>query len=282
MKKRGLFLCATAALGCGSAAAYTIDDTGAQAYWGADARTYGDIIGSGALFEIYGADVSMSGSVITVDIHTNLAGRADEGLFAGYTNTLHGEGRGIGFGDLFFASDWQPFGIPDHYADDDHATGTNWSYGFSIDDNNRWTDTGGTGTLYALTGSNAADALLTGDFMSGAIYRDGQEVAVDRDSATTVSTGVGGTFSVTPDTAQSQGGILSFSVDIGGTSLWLPGELNEIAIHWAMSCGNDTVEGSTFFRAPPPNVGVPEPASLGLALLGLAGAAGARLRDRPR
>ena len=129
----------------GGAAAYPIDDT----YYGGTDHGYGDIIG-GPLFDVQGASITRSGSQLSVNIFTNFAGHADEFLFPQYTNRaaskLNGVSMGIGYGDLFLASAWTPFGNDAYHLHDNHATGTHWTYGFSID-GNRWTDTGGSGTL---------------------------------------------------------------------------------------------------------------------------------------
>ncbi len=265
-----LAVCVLAAISYGStAAANFISDT----YHGGNGHGYGDVIGNTALFQIAGAEISLNGSVMTVDIFTNLAGRADEGLFAAYTNTPFGQGRGIGYGDVFLADHWSPFGTGP-YANDNHANGTLWQYGFSID-GDRWSDAGGTGTLYRLNGqSNNANALLTDDFMSGAIFRNGQEVAVDR--AADVTAVATGSWSVTPGPLGT--GRISYTFDIVGTSLWDPRGSMDFGLHWAMGCGNDTIEGETSFDRPPPGATtVAEPVTAALMLAGLAGL-GARRR----
>lgn len=227
-----------------------IEDT----YYGGDDHGYADVIGNPAKFEIFRAELSQVGNILTVNIFTNFAGRGDDGLFAGYTHN----GLGIGYGDLFLASAWNPYGDAP-YLGDDHETGTVWEYGFSLDD--RWSATGGDGTLYALSGSNDDSALLSDDFMSGAIYRNGQEVAVDLSDAAANfrSQLAGGSWSVEADH-------LSFAIDLSGSELSLA---NGIALHWDMSCGNEVIEGYAE---------VPEPGSLALLTLGFIGAGVARRR----
>ena len=244
-----------------SVAAFPINDT----YYGGNDHHYGDIIG-GPVFNVLGASVKRSGTLLTVNIFTNLAGHADEFLYPQLTNRpaskINGRAMGIGYGDLFLATQWMPFGNDPHHLQDNNVTGTHWSYGFSID-GDRWTDAGGAGTLYALTGAtNDANALLSSDFLSGGVFRDGQEVGVDRASRTVVAVAKG-SWSVNTDPGNRH---LSFNVDVAGTALALS---PNIALHWAMSCANDTIEGVQF---------VPEPGTLALMLPAL-WALGRRRKD---
>ena len=233
----------------GNAVAYPINDT----YYGGLDHGYGDVVG-GPEFDVQGASIARSGTQLTVNIFTNLAGLADEFLYPQFTNRapskINGLSMGIGYGDLFLASAWAPFGNDAHHLNDNNVTGTHWTYGFSID-GNRWTDAGGTGTFYALTGAtNDANALLSNDFLSGATFRDGQEVGVDRASSTVQAIGTGRwSVDTTPGSQH-----LSFMFDIGNTAL---ANSPDIALHWAMSCANDTIEGEQY---------VPEPGTLALML----------------
>jgi hypothetical protein len=233
----------------GMANAYPINDT----YYGGTDHGYGDIIG-GAEFDVNGASITRTGTQVTVNIFTNLAGHADEFLFPAYTqrapSILNGRSMGIGYGDVFLASAWTPFGNDAHHLNDNNLTGTHWTYGFAID-GDRWTDAGGSGTFYALTGaSNDANALLSNDFLSGAIFRDGQEVGVDRASSTVHALGHGSwSVDTTPGSAH-----LKFIFDVANTEL---ATSQDIALHWAMSCANDTIEGQQY---------VPEPGTLALML----------------
>ncbi|MCB1749471.1 MAG: PEP-CTERM sorting domain-containing protein [Gammaproteobacteria bacterium] len=255
----------------------------ADGYHGSNGHGYNDVISSAAqynLFNIDRAEMSLAGSVLTVDIFTGFAGAGDQNLYSGYTNKtaskINGISQGIGYGDLFLASSWSPYGTAP-YNGDDNSNGTVWEYGLSFDVS-RWSDGPSTVSLYSLSGTNDQNTLLSQDFMSGATYRNGQEVAVDRASNTVSDTGIDGTFSVV------DGSKVTFTVDLAGTSLWnnwnpLPGAINSLALHWAMSCANDVIEGeASFTNPPPPNTSVPEPAALGLTMLGLAGAARRRRR----
>lgn len=227
-------------------------------YWGADDHNWEDVIGNPDYFNIESANVSRIGNQLHVDIFTNFAGRGDDGLFTGLTG-----GKGIGYGDLFLSVEWNPIGdSSDQYISDNHSNGTNWTYGFALD--NRWWDgTGiGAGTLYSLTGTNAQDALLSQDFLTGGTYRGGQEVAVNTTSTTTV-VGNSGTWSIDETNKK-----ISFWIDATGTAL---ASSDGVALHWGMTCANDTIEGYA---------SVPEPTTLALLGAGLLAIPFARRRKR--
>ena len=221
-----------------------------DSYYGGDDHNYNDVIGSNNYFDVISAELTRNNNILTVNIHTNFAGRSDEGLFSGYTYN----GNGIGYGDLFLSTNWSPYGSAP-YLQDDSSNGTIWEYGLSLD--NRYSDGPGIATLYQLnSGDNDANALLSEDFMSGAIYRNGQEVAVDTNSNVTA---VSSQNLWTVDTVND---IISFNIDITGTAL---ASSSAIGFHWGMTCANDVIEGLHEFD-------VPEPASMSLLALGLLGA----------
>ncbi|MGZ3254040.1 MAG: PEP-CTERM sorting domain-containing protein [Burkholderiaceae bacterium] len=236
-----------------SAQAGVINDT----YWGADGHGYGDVIGD-STFDISSANVSRVGNILTIKINTNFAGHAGIDTWA--------ETNGIGYSDLFLASTWNPFGTDANHTNDNASNGTHWSYGLSL--NNRWSNTGGTFTLYQLNGANNTDnALLSQDFLSCGLgtqcyYRNGQEVAVKTTSSTVQNTGVNGTWTVAADSS------ITFTLDVSNTAL---SQYANLALHWGETCGNDVIEGVTQ---------VPEPATIALLFLGLAGFAVARRRKQ--
>lgn len=222
-------------MGSLSSHAVTIIDT----YIGGDDHHHGDVIGNVANFDTLSMDVSLSGSLLTVSINTNFAGQGDNGLFSGVTR-----GMGIGYGDLFLSSSWTPHGSAP-YMDDNASTGTVWSYGFSID--NHWMNENdaGSGTLYSLnSGDNNADIHMSEDFLTGATYRNGQEVAVDTVNGNVTALN-NGTWDI--DVANNR---VNFQLDLSVTSLLLPG--SDIVLHWGPSCGNDVIEGVGVSAVPVP------------------------------
>lgn len=231
---------------CGAASAGTIVDTGATAYWGGTDHGYGDVIGS-SMYDILGADMQLNSGWLTIKVNTNFAGHAGADTWAAT--------KGIGYGDLFLANAWNVAGTDAHKTGDNAKTGTKWNYGLNLD--NRWSNTGGTFTLFQLNGaSNADDTLNSEKFMSCALgkncyFRDGQAVAVKTNSTTVKNTGLTGTWKVTA------GSDLLFVIDVRGTALANAGEL---AMHWGETCQNDVIEGV---------VDVPEPSGIALAGLGL-------------
>ena len=214
-----------------------------------------DVIGHAAEFDIISMDAHRVGDRLRVVVNTNFAGQS--GHYAAYTKN----GKGIGYGDLFLADAWQPFGVGPGYLLDTATTGTHWRYGFALNDSvaasDRYHDAGGTGFLYALNGAtNDADDLISDDFIKNAIWRNNQVVAVDLAAPTIQRLGAG-TWAV-----DAGAHTVSFDIDLTGTTLL---DDNTLALHWAMLCANDVIEGRVSVPVPErqiTSVPAPETASL--------------------
>lgn len=248
------FLGAIALFAAMQARAGGISDTGVNAYWGSDSHGYGDVIG-GSTYDIQGATITRVGNVLTIAIATSFAGHAgiDPGMAPG----------GIGYGDVFLAQTWNPYGTDAHHEKDNDNNGTLWSYGFALD--NRYSNTGGTFKLYQLNGkTNDANVIDSEKFMSCALgsacyYRDGQATAVKTSNNPNVAyTGMTGSWTVT---ANQQ---LKFTINLASTSDLL--KYTSLAMHWGETCQNDVIEGQVSMVPLP---GALPLTGLGLVLLGL-------------
>jgi hypothetical protein len=226
-----------------------ISDTGVNAYWGSDSHGYGDVIG-GSTYDIQGATISRVGNVLTIAIATSFAGHAgmDSNIVPG----------GIGYGDLFLAQTWNPYGSDANHVKDNDNNGTLWSYGFALDD--RFSNSGGSFKLYRLNGkTNDANVLDSDYFMncyrgSNCVYRNGQATAVNTKSNPNVAyTGMTGNWTVTANKE------LKFTITLASSSDLL--KYSSLAMHWGETCQNDVIEGQVSL--------VPVPGALPLTGLGL-------------
>lgn len=238
----------------GTASAAPIQSTVQDIYHGGDdPKDYGDVISAtnDDRFNIDKMVVEQNGSAFTFQIYTNLVGNTD--AFNGVSESNLTGGTGVGYGDLFLTgSAWDPYGSAP-YGTDNALNGTGWTHALMLD--NQHGDIGDSGSLglVELTGaSNADNAILSQDLMTGGYYRQNQEVLVADNSYNVLAAGEWEVFN----------DYLQMTIDFNGTSLM---DTNSLAFHWTMYCGNDVIEGEIEVAS------VPEPGLLTLLGGGFAG-----------
>ena len=210
-------------------------------YWGGNDHNYGDSIGGG-VFNITSAAVSRpSPGNLKIIINTAYAGAAGT--------------EGTGYGALFItpgANAWHPNESAPNYANDVYVAGE-WKYAFIIPAVPNTSS--GTGSLYRTVDGTVQLANVSGNPISypdpgnsGWIFRNGQAVQFTPDQqAAQVAAGI---WSV-------GNGTLTFDINDNG----LLGDA--FALSWAMTCGNDVIQGQIN--------AVPEPSTWAMMILGFAG-----------
>lgn len=234
---------------------FTIEDN----YWGANDHGFGDVISGSSetarnLFNIRGMDVAFGGGFMDVKVYT--------GFFQGASG-----GFGTLYGDLFISTDgWRPFGsVDDHYALDDSTNGEKWEFVFDTDENKLFG-----GNFSIVLSQNAPPG------NNGYIIRNRQEVYRKDDGSGTSYSGDGSYVDLNKvatglfDNAHIPDPFPYLEYHISLESLGLQGG-ETIGLKWGMSCANDTIEGAVAVPAP-------EPGTMVLLGLGLAGLAWARRR----
>jgi hypothetical protein len=204
-----------------------------------------DVIGNVDHFGVDSLVVDFSGSVLTVDIVSTYFDNVGQLMTE--------------MGDLFISNDgWNPYGVAP-YTQDNSANGESWEYALVLDnhgeaysgDNAGHNMVGESGEidLYEIT-----DPGLIQNTNASGIYRAGQEHQLDASNLDSLATG---SWAILDGVGNLD--ILRLTINLSGTSLAGTGDWG---FHWAMSCGNDTIEGGAT---------VPEPATAALLGLGLLG-----------
>lgn len=213
------------------AAAYTIDDNGADQFVGANQNVALadnlDVYGDANIYDVFGMDVSSDINNLYVSVYTN------------FNPSL----SSFDYGDLFISTDgWNPLGSAP-YKEDGFGDGETWEYAVDVSSRSN-----GLADVVDISLSNGFDVT------SGLSSRIFQEVTVDRSGQDKV--GDAGLGIVT-------NGLTTLSFQIALADLGL-NALNpqEIGLRWSMTCANDITEGAYT---------VPEPGTLALLGLGLIG-----------
>jgi hypothetical protein len=249
-------LAAAAILALGATAAHAGPVTVQDNYYGG-LNTYNgaDVIGPTSVFDIKDAvfqRIGPGGNTLQVTIDTN---------YAGVPGTPAADGTG--YGALFITpglNAWNPTG-PAPYANDVYTPGE-WTYAFDIPEN-PGAATSGTGSLYTVSSGSVVMSNVFGNTITypfpgnpGYYFRQGQ--AVQFTPGQNALSLAGGGWQVNP-------GQLVLTIDDNH----LLGD--NFAFSWAMTCGNDVIQGQVG--------GVPEPATWTILIMGF-GALGAALRRR--
>lgn len=213
----------------------------------------------GSKYDVYSMEVDRSDAgILTVKINTK---------FVDYNN------QNYVFGDLFMSTTgWDPTGnAADGYQDDNaFTTGTKWDYAYDLNGARHMTGNNtdnSSARLVELNDYNLNNANDADNFKYGSSRGNDEHFYRLRSSSAVASTIGGG--SVQTSTTNNY---LKFVFDVSGTDL---ATAEQIAFHWTMSCANDIIEGTVDFASK-----VPEPAALGLLLIGLTGVGFARRRKQ--
>ncbi|MCO8122045.1 PEP-CTERM sorting domain-containing protein [Stieleria sp. TO1_6] len=251
-------------------------------YYGHNGHGHGDVVAANNdhRFDIHSSRVQVFDDALEFTIVTN---------FAATPTALNAR-----LGDLFFSVDgWDPNGTPaDNYLFDNAATGTTWTHAITLNgtpnSNGSALPASGDGALYDLRGLDSTaynSAILTSTevWTSGGTIRDGQEVRLDtngltslNDLTTTANWALG---QVDVDGVMKDALMIVLNGDIFAKLGLSSSSSFDLAYHWAMTCGNDTVESELRYEAPLGDPGtVPEPATAAIFALGMLGAGLVRRR----
>lgn len=242
----------------------------------------GDVKGDKSIYNIKKLKVSRVGTQLTVDVFTNFVG--------------HNADYGIVFGDLFMSTNATPLDSPwKPNSENDTWGNTDWNYAYTIQDwtngnGGKWDDrdnqSSGQGRL--VSGFNSNDL----QYSNNSSNRHNQAVALKNtqyhsqyNSTNAYSTIHSGGNAYNADSTYwnsywsnwtAGNGKISFSFDVAGTAL---ATANQIAFRWAMTCANDIIEGLVSVEGDN-TTQVPEPQTLLLMLLGMAGIAARRKANK--
>ncbi|MBL4894186.1 MAG: PEP-CTERM sorting domain-containing protein [Emcibacter sp.] len=237
----------------------------------------------------YGGNQDVLYNNVDLDIYSMSVSRSATGemtvrVYTDVVNNIGGShpGGNLYYGDLFMSVQsnadalagngaWAPDTSQSNYRNDDFYNGdTTWEYAYDLNgartNNSSGNITGGS-RLVSLDNPNSASNYDFG------VYRDGEHVYRVNDNQTNDIGG--GSVNVVRNGIQNNlGNYIQFVFNVSGTAL---ASADQIAFHWTTSLAKDVIEGVVTFAG---NTTVPEPAALGLLLLGLTGVGFARRRKQ--
>lgn len=249
MKLKTSVLVLSALLCSAAQSAHAVPTTIADTYYGGTPTnpsfTNKDIVGETEFFDMRHMTVDVSGGILSIRINSSYFDNV--GI------------RGTEIGDLFISSNgWNPFGAAP-YINDNYITGEQWEYAISLDNHGEaaaaskkptsFNGASGDAALYQI--QSPSEIELSSAAIAGAAYREGQEVQFNAGPNNNAL--AFGTWSIGLLELDGYSDLL-ITMSLIGTPLEF---INDLAFHFAMTCGNDVIEGQ-----------VPEPASM--ALLGAA------------
>ena len=212
-----------------------------------------DVIGDSDKFDI---------SSLTFDIGSS---NLDVSVVSSYFDNVGQYGTQLG--DLFISTNgWHPFGSSP-YTSDNASNGETWEYALVFSDHgssaaqsqNPTSFLGHSGTVSLYQVTNASQIILSN--APGGIFRGNQEVQFNNTGLQALATG-------TWNIADLPGGYDQLNLSIALASF---GVVSDWGFHYAMTCGNDVIEGGA---------AVPEPATGAMLIMALGGAAALKRRRK--
>lgn len=252
-----MFTYSTLLAASATAASFSINDMytdsgsywGGHSYFGSSYLSSADLIGPPEQNEISQVDVDIINTQLNINIHS-----------VAMSHMANNPSACIGLGDLFLSNDgWHPNTDGTNNQYDTPNNGEDWEFVLVFDDHKPSTPYGTFG-LFAVSDEN--NIIHPEDILDPANgLRAGQEVRYDTSGQIPLSTA--GTWLWHGwDTLSTDDDYLTLSIFYDFASLSL---VENIGIHFAMSCANDVVEGGDE---------IPEPVSMVLFGTGLAGIGG--------
>jgi hypothetical protein len=230
-------------------------------YGGLNTYNNADSIGGG-IFNISSADIQRTGpggAILQVVVNT---------AFAGFAGT----DAGTGYGSLFITpgvNAWQPTGVAP-YPTDVYRAGE-WTYVATMPAIPSPGQTSGTGGLYRTGGGALGVATPNGTIIASNVFGNPITYPNPRNPGYYFRQGQAVQF--TPGSVPSVAPV-SWSVGTGTVTFDIfDGNLlgNDFALAWAITCGNDVIQGQVDLTSGPFGVAaVPEPATWAMMMVGFA------------